>query len=104
MNFKATEEQVKQIAVNAVEASIPMGRGYMQFNPAQEFKPEMFEINHLGIHLDYFQGRMVKLNIWKSKDGTWRTGDEVRIDYQSWGTKYPTYKELVESVSGTEVF
>ena len=103
MNFKATDEQVKQIAVNAVIASSPIGMGHLHFDGTQEFDPSMFEVTNNSLHLDYVQGRMVKLNLWKNADGTWKSRDEVRLDYQSWGSKYPTFKDLVTSVDGVEV-
>ena len=96
MEFKATEEQVKKMAALAVNASAPMGLGILHFQK-KEYQPEEFPISIRGIYLDYVDGRMVKLNIFKSDEGTWRVADETSYDYQSWKSKYDSYKELAEA-------
>lgn len=102
MNFKATEEQIKQIAANAVNASSPMGMGFIHATD-KKFTPDEFEIPETGtFSLDYVQGRMVKLTLW-NKDGVWKTPDRAPdIEYQSWMKKYPTYEALVKS-AGVEI-
>lgn len=103
MQFKATDEQIKQIAANAVNASAPMGMGHLHFTN-KKFEPKEFEVPEKGtFSLDYVQGRMVKLTLW-NKDGVWKTPDRAPdIEYQSWMTKYPTYEALIQSVPGTEI-
>jgi len=103
MEFKATEEQVKQIAVNAVTASAPMGMGFLHHQPDQEFKPDDFKIDKFGLSLDYVQGRMVKLSIGKTENGNWQIHGEPRSDYQSWIQKYSTNEELIKSVGAEPV-
>jgi len=98
MKFKATEEQIKQIAVNAVKASSAMGMGHFHFNGEQEFKPDDFKTDKSGLYLDYVQGRMVKLNISRAGEGEWEIHGEPRSDYQSWKSTYPTNDDLVNSV------
>ena len=107
MKFKATEEQINQIAANAVNASSPMGMGYLQFDQGKVYGSSDF--NHPydetrpRFSLDYVDGRMVKLHLARVADGIWSTSDrEPTSDYQSWCRKYPTYRALVESV-GAEV-
>lgn len=97
MIFSATEQQILQIAANATNASFPMGMGLMHFRNTT-FKPEDFQILDGKVRLDYVQGRMVKLSIWKNTDGTWEIPEGVRIDYQSWLAEYPTIEALVRSV------
>ncbi len=97
MNFKATDEQIKTLAANAVNASQPMGMGFMHATN-KEFKPEEFDVPESGVFsLDYVQGRMVKLTLWK-KDGEWKTPErDPHPEYQSWIRRYPTYGALLES-------
>ena len=107
MKFKATDEQVKQIFCNAINASIPVGMGFLHFKP-EDVKPEEIEMYTIGEDLrfdaDYFQGRMVKLSISQTdNEGEWKITkpiDEPTQDYQSWATKYPTKEALVNSVLG----
>lgn len=102
MQFKATKKQVQQIAVNAIEASQPMGLGHLHFKDKEDFKPDMVPVNEEGLTLDYVGGRMVKL--WFKREGNvWETTGVARSDYQSWVSKYPTYRDLVLSVPGVEV-
>jgi len=106
MKFKATEQQVKEMAVNAVKASAPMGMGFLHYNSTHEFEPEMFEISKFGLELDYVHGRMVKLTIKSLGNGEWqpmgRSGDPTP-DYQSWVRAYPKFEDLLKSVGITEV-
>ncbi len=101
MQFKATEEQVKEMAVKATEASVPMGVGHFNFDASTEFKPEDFKISSQGLDLDYVQGRMVKLIVIKLGNDKWQLRGTPRLDYQSWAAKYPTNRELIESVGAT---
>jgi len=98
MIFKATEEQVKQIAANAVNASKPMGMGFLHYTN-RVFTNKDFNIDKFGLNLDYVQGRMVKLNIKHKGDNQWQIiHGEPTYDYQSWINKYPTNQDLVNSV------
>lgn len=104
MIFKATPEQVAQIAVNAILVSRPAGMGFLHYNPKQAFETTDFMPRDYGIDLDYVCGRMVKLRIKDMKDGTWETRSiNPDVEYQSWATRYSTYEALVTSVPGVEV-
>jgi len=120
MKFKATIEQAKQIAVNAVNASSPMGMGFLHFEsknytandlnicPDYVFDGKVSDkslpFKGDSIDLDYFYGRMVKLYMDEIEPGVWEVPDhEPRSDYQSWAAQYPTYKSLIESVEGVEI-
>ena len=101
MKITATEEQIKQIAANAVNAAEPMGLGFLHYTP-KTFEAKDFECGKDGLFLDYVEGRMTKLyisrigkNLWEFRDGA------AQIDYQSWAEKYPTYLDLIESVIST---
>lgn len=103
IQFKATKEQVAQIAVNAVKASEPMGMGFMKFNAEEKFDLKEFEPGNAGLSLDYVGGRMVKLHIWGKEDGTWSTRRNGNIEYQSWLQKYAEPIDLLKSVPGVEI-
>jgi hypothetical protein len=108
IKFKATDQQILQMAANAFNASTPMGLGFFSYEPETNAVPEDFKENlrinnesgYGCISLDYVQGRMVKLyasrieNVWQIQ--------EPRLDYQSWKQRYPTARDLIESV-GAEV-
>jgi len=103
MKFKATEEQIKMMAVLACKASKPMGLGHLQHKVHYEFLTKQFTVGEVddispGMHLDYVQGRMVKLHINRIDEDTWEVRDsQPRPDYQSWCTVFPTYQALVEA-------
>lgn len=104
MIFKATEEQVRQIAVNAAEASKPMGMGYLSWNPVLDFTTEDVIVQERGVYLDYVRGRMVKLSMhkWGDEEDWWCIAYEPDPEYQSWISTYPTNKALVESAGVNE--
>jgi len=99
----ATDDQMKKMAANAVNFSKPMGMGFYHYKPGHETKAEDIEIEngyHKGIFLDYVDGRMVKFSAWK-RDGYWEVRSDLSLDYQSWCSKYKTWKELANSVGVT---
>jgi hypothetical protein len=103
VQFKATPNQVKEIAVNATKASRPVGMGTLHFDSTHKFSVDDFLVDKKGLFLDYVQGRMVKLNIWRISEDVWETSDTTYNDYQSWCAKYPTYQDLLKSVPGVEI-
>ena len=96
MKFKATEQQVKQIAANAINASKPMGMGIFHYNSGSVFTD--LDIEDDELYFDYVEGRMVKLNIRDLGDGEYEIADNPTSDYQSWCRTYPTTEALVNSV------
>lgn len=108
MRFIATDEQVKQMGCNAINASTPMGMGVLHYDESVVYTADMFQSGPITtlMHIDYIGGRMVKLSI--SRDMTlgdhWEVGAgrEPTSDYQSWCSKYPTYEDLAKSV-GAEI-
>ncbi len=98
IDFTATDEQIKQIAANAVNASVPVGLGFLQAT-RRVFVPADFDIDGEGLFLDYVEGRMVKLNLRRVAGDRWEMpGGPPRLDYQSWAAHYPTYQNLIDSV------
>jgi hypothetical protein len=103
IKFRASKEQLCQIMANAVNASAPMGMGFLRYDKTKQYKPEDFEDNVASgnLELDYVDGRMVKLSIRSAEEDTY-TLREPRPDYQSWCRKYHTVADLVTS-AGAEV-
>jgi hypothetical protein len=97
MKITATEEQIKQIAANAVNAAEPMGLGFLHYTP-KVFEAKDFTCEKKGLFLDYVEGRMTKLNIRREGDEWEFPSGTPRVDYQSWCIKYPTYADLIKSV------
>lgn len=100
MKFTATDTQMCQLIANAVNASTPMGMGFIHYRP-RDFAPENFLpalVRGGDIDLDYVEGRMVKIWIHRLGDGEWEIDDATpRRDYQSWCGKYSSYATLVAS-------
>jgi len=97
IHFKATNEQLRQLAANAINASGPAGMGFLHYSPTV-YKPDELPIRRVGnIHIDYFQGRMVKLNIWRTGDTQCRMNEKIKPDYQSWMDKYRSVPDLLRS-------
>jgi len=102
MRFKATEEQLTKIVLNAVNASAPVGLGRLQYTPgdltAKDLNIEFTKLSFLSF--DYVQGRMVKLHI-KKVEHEWELPDDdffpPNPEYQSWAAIYPTYQALLRS-------
>lgn len=102
MLIKATNEQVRKMMALATEASIPMGMGYLHYNPHQQFEPEIFEMSTTGAFIDYCGGRMVKFRMRNHGDGVWDAPDTISADYESWVCKYPSYLHLARAVGAEE--
>jgi hypothetical protein len=96
VKFKATKEQVKQIAANAINASLPMGMGFLHYQSGNNFTVDDIEDGEL--YFDYVQGRMVKLSIHDLGEDEYEIADNPTSDYQSWCRTYPTTEALVKSV------
>lgn len=103
IRFKATDDQAKEIAAKAINASLPAGMGFLHYNPNSIFTAKDVPTYKGAIHIDYVQGRMVKLYMEKDKDGVWGIHGEPNSEYQSWVQKYPSYFDLVCSVEGVEI-
>lgn len=101
IQFRATAKQVQEIAANAVKASSPMGMGHLHYDYKTEFLPEMFDVTPRGLFLDYVQGRMVKLRIYKVTEELWEMHETIRPDYESWIAEYPTVQDLLKSAGIT---
>ena len=99
MILDITEVQAKQMAVNAVNASVPMGMGFLHFEDREYTIEDVDPYFRGGIaYFDYFHGRMIQLNIRKVEGGYSLPDTDVNIEHQSWARKYPTYEALAASV------
>lgn len=107
IEFDATEEQILQIMANAINHSIPAGLGFLHFQ-TKDYKPEETKrciVNESCLYadIDYFDGRMVKLAIFKnSKSGKYEIMEGFDKEYQSFATTYPTPQILIASVGITQ--
>ena len=103
MQFTATEQQLKQIIFNAIDASNPFDKGHYEYCPQLGFKPEDLRLNENYLIFDYVRGRCVKLFIYKIAEGCYEIEDEPIGNRQTWMGIYPTNEELVKSVDGVQI-
>lgn len=107
MKFKATKAQVYEMITNAINASSPMGMGFLHFINKTYSIAEIRELvlpNVNGdFHIDYFDGRMVKLSIRQDGADRWVIMDQFQEDYQSFKNKYREPLDLICSVPGTDL-
>lgn len=103
ITIKATDEQIKQMFINAANASKPLGMGFLHY------EEKGYTISDIETedeyHADYFHGRMMKTWFKKESDGVWVVGrgpDIPNPEYQGWASIYPTYEKLAETV-GAEI-
>jgi hypothetical protein len=97
MKFKATEQQIKEIAVKAITYSKPLGLGFFEALGEMNIKPEDIELNEYGLDLDYEQGRCVKLFI-RRGEGYWHIDQIADPEYQTWARRYGSNETLISSV------
>ncbi len=105
MELNITEQQALQLMANAVNASVPMGMGFLHAEQkdytVEDMRAEMDSEG--GVDLDYYRGRMVKTGILKTKTGYSLCDGKPHPEYQSWASKYPTYQALADSVLQPEI-
>ena len=83
-----------------------MGMGFLHYDEDRSFDKKDIKLGAAVTSLDYVQGRMVKLTIFRFKDApnTWSTPHQPpTVDYQSWADVYRTYEDLIESAGITEL-
>lgn len=96
-----SDEAITQMICNAINASEPRGLGFLHYKPV-DVKPadlgDIVKAATAAISVDYFQGRMVKLTMWRD-EGNWTVNSlfPPRPDYQSWCYAYPTWEALAAS-------
>ena len=104
IEFKASGDEIRQLAVNAINASSPVGMGII------DYKDKTYTAANLGalftvhghVHIDYFEGRMVKLVIRLVGQALYQMRDDLRADYETWMPTYPTVPDLLKSAGITE--
>jgi hypothetical protein len=98
MIFKASEDQIRQIAARATQTALPLGLGIFQYSSEHVFNPEDFTLEDRGLSLDYVKGRCVKLYIHRLPDSEWEITDSFSQDYQSWSYMYSTVAQLLDGI------
>ena len=96
--FKATEQEVKEIGANAIQYSRPFGLGYLGYRSELVIKPEDIDLEDGNLNLDHVAGQCVKLFIRNIGGEMWEIAESPTRDYQTWVSKWPTNEALVESV------
>jgi hypothetical protein len=86
MRFNATEYQIKQIAVNACKAQLPVF--------CKHLKPEDIDVDDRGLVIV----DTVKLIIRRVGESQWEIDDEIDRHWHGWIDVYPTARDLVYSV------
>ena len=105
IKFKATNEALLEIACKAINASHPRGMGIIHYVDKKYFWNDVRRVvSDSGVHIDYFDGRMVKLCIEKPIDcDYYQVIDELDTEYQSFGYKYASMTSLLTEVDGVEI-
>ena len=99
MEFKATEQQIKEIAVKAITHSKPLGLGLFEALGEIDITPEDIKLDEYGLDLDYVKGRCVKLFIRRGlPEGSWHIDNIADPEYQTWVCRYGSNETLVSSV------
>jgi len=106
LRFTATAQQVREACALAVNASSPMGMGWLHFQAGHEFTADdikPYQREDGTFDLDYVEGRMVKLYIRRLSPERWEIwSDPPRSDYQSWCRTYPSYRDLLTAAGVTK--
>jgi hypothetical protein len=105
MKFKASPEQILELKRLAINASSPMGLGFLHYENKEYTADEVKELTEPVPYLDYFNGRMVKLwvNAVRKFPGYFEAPDQdPNPGYQSWVRKYPTWGALL-TAAGIEL-
>ena len=102
MKFKATDDQIGQLMAHAVNASAPNGMGVLSYQNREYSKEELLAQYPAtdNINIDYHDGRMVKLHLYRLKEDTWDITDTISPEYQSWCSTYHGPIDLLHSVEG----
>ena len=99
MILTLTDEQVVEMGKLAVLASSPAGMGFLHYDPRLTKDAIQLDIKRDSLHIDYYQGRMVKFSARRVSDGKWEFSDSINREYQSWIDTYPSYQALADAVT-----
>jgi hypothetical protein len=102
MNFEATDDQLKRIIFNAVEASKARlnSIGVSLSVEPLTIRPEHIKIDKNWLQFDYVYGRCVKLYIYHIGGNLYEIEHEPTPDRQTWVYKYPDNESLIKSGGG----
>lgn len=105
ITFKATDKQILEMAALATNASFPPpgSPGWIHYQQDAKFEGEDFAAvlkeQRMLLHLDYVQGRCVKMILWRGKKRhEWQyRSNEPQNNWQTWIGEYPTYPDLMRA-------
>ncbi|MEG4081943.1 hypothetical protein QUA10_28415 [Microcoleus sp. Pol8_D6] len=100
IEFEATEQQIKEIAMHAIKYSKNVGLGFLRGLENLDIHPGDIKLDDSGLSLDYVNGRCVKLFIDRLPDNRWRIRDSADPEYQTWARRWVSNETLVEYVLG----
>ncbi|MEG4883018.1 hypothetical protein QUB75_19755 [Microcoleus sp. K1-B6] len=100
IEFEATEQQIREIAINAIKYSKNVGWGLLRGVEKLDIHPGDIKLDDRGLSLDYVNGRCVKLFIERLSDNRWRIRDNADPEYQTWACRWVSNQTLVEYVLG----
>jgi hypothetical protein len=100
MKFIASDEQLKQIIFNAIQASKPWTNSLGVQNSMEPLSitPQHIKLNKSYLQFDYVYGRCVKLYIYQVENDSYEIEHEPTPERQTWVCKYPTNEALIKSV------
>jgi hypothetical protein len=99
MEFIATEQQIKQIAIKDIEASKPLGNGFLDYSKELTLDDGDILLDENGLDLDYVAGPCVKLFIRRGlAENHWQIKEAADPEYQTWVRRYSSNETLVGSV------
>ena len=104
MLFKATNEQVLEVAALAFNASKTNSNNRYYNKQASYKAADFLLIEGKMLKLDVVQGRDINLTLVKKEEDVWETPFDAPVQKsQSWSKQFRTYEALIGAVKGTEV-
>jgi len=100
--FFATEQQARELAANAISASIPLGENIFCLElPRAGISWRDISVRPSGnIHIEFFQNLQVHLTFERVGEMIWRIPDagQPSLSRQSWARKFPSWEDLISTI------
>lgn len=103
--FFATEQQAREVAANAVAASIPVGENMFYRDKGMVSWKDITVRPSGNIQVEFFQELQVHLTFERVGEMIWRIPSEgdPSLSLQSWARSFPTWEDLISSVESVRV-